>query len=113
MERLLFSAMGLNRRFLDEILDLMECKDDDIQWDHIGKEKVRAVTRMLLLPSKSENNLLSKRLATGPTDAPFEALIMPYQDRLLSDIKLLHSVYSFIPRTRAPPVGANLYYSYM
>lgn len=113
MERLLFSVMGLDRQFLDGILDLMESKDDDIHCAHIGKEKVRAVTRMLLLPSKSENNLLSKRLATGPMDAPFEALIMPYQDRLLSDIKLLHSIYSFIPTTRAPPVGANLYYSYV
>ncbi|KAL8459957.1 hypothetical protein ACS0TY_031745 [Phlomoides rotata] len=107
MERLLFSVMGLDRQFLDGILDLMESKDDDIHCAHIGKEKVRAVTRMLLLPSKSENNLLSKRLATGPMDAPYEALIMPYQDRLLSDIKLLHSIYSFIPRTRAPPINAH------
>lgn len=87
----------------------MESDDDDFHYAYIGKEKVRAVTRMLLVPSKSEKNVLRRMLATGPTDAPFEALIMPYQDRLLSDIKLLHSVYSFIPRARAPPVSVNLY----
>ncbi|PIN02504.1 SNF2 family DNA-dependent ATPase [Handroanthus impetiginosus] len=108
MERLLFSVMRSDRRYLDEILDLMmESNDDDIHYAHIGKEKVRAVTRMLLLPSKSETTLLRRRLETGSVDAPFEALIMPYQDRLLSDIKILHSVYSFIPRTRAPPISAH------
>ncbi|KAL3819763.1 hypothetical protein ACJIZ3_005668 [Penstemon smallii] len=109
MERLLFSVMRSDRQFLDETLDLLTDNDhyDDPHFAHIGKEKVRAVTRMLLLPSKSETHLLRRRLATGPGDAPFEALIMPYQDRLLSDIKLLHSVYSFIPRTRAPPINAH------
>ncbi|KAK6127392.1 hypothetical protein DH2020_038874 [Rehmannia glutinosa] len=108
MERLLFTVMRSDRQFLDGILDLlMESNDDDIYCAHIGKEKVRAVTRMLLLPSKSETNLLRRRLATGPVDAPFEALIMPYEDRLLSDINILHSVYSFIPRTRAPPINAH------
>lgn len=116
MERLLFSVMRSDRQYLDGILDLLmesDDDDDDFQYAHIGKEKVRAVTRMLLVPSKSEKNVLRRMLATGPTDAPFEALIMPYQDRLLSDVKLLHSVYSFIPRTRAPPVSVNLYYSYI
>ncbi|KAK4432107.1 Chromatin-remodeling ATPase INO80 [Sesamum alatum] len=108
MERLLFSVMRSDRQFLDGILDLMmDSKYDDNDCVHIGKEKVRAVTRMLLLPSKSETSLLRRRLATGPVDAPYEALIMPYQDRLLTDIKLLHSVYSFIPRTRAPPINAH------
>ncbi|KAK6151316.1 hypothetical protein DH2020_013951 [Rehmannia glutinosa] len=101
-------ALLIYRQFLDEILDLlMESNDDDIYCAHIGKEKARAVTRMLLLPSKSETNLLRRKLATGPVDAPFEALIMPYEDRLLSDINILHSVYSFIPRTRAPPINAH------
>lgn len=111
MERLLFSIMRSDRQYLDEIFDLLMESDDDIQYAHIGKEKVRAVTRMLLLPSRSEKSVLRQSFATGPMDAPFEALIMPYQDRLLSDIKLVHSVYSFIPRTRAPPVSRNLYFS--
>ena len=104
--------MRSDRQHLDEILDLlMESDDGDIQYTNIGKQKVRAVTRMLLLSSRSEKNFLRRKLATGPSDSPFEALIMPYQDRLLSDIKLVHSVYSFIPRTRAPPVSSNLYFS--
>ncbi|KAL6534641.1 putative DNA helicase ino80 [Orobanche gracilis] len=109
MERLLFSVVRSDGQFLDGLLDvLMESSDSDIQCACIGKEKVRAVTRMLLLPSKSEKtNLLRRRLATGPLDAPFEALIVPYQERFLSDINLLHSVYSFIPRTRAPPIYAH------
>lgn len=111
MERLLFSVMRSDRQYLDEILDLLLESDDDNQYAHIGQEKVRAVTRMLLLPSKSEKNVLTRRLATGPTDAPFEALIIPYEDRIQSDIKLLHSIYSFIPRTRAPPVSTNLYHA--
>ncbi|KAG6399552.1 hypothetical protein SASPL_141033 [Salvia splendens] len=108
MERLLFSIMRSDRQHLDEILDLlMESDDGDIQYTNIGKQKVRAVTRMLLLSSRSEKKFLRRKLATGPSDSPFEALIMPYQDRLLSDIKLVHSVYSFIPRTRAPPINVR------
>ncbi|EYU20766.1 hypothetical protein ABFS82_11G010600 [Erythranthe guttata] len=103
MERLLFSVMRS-----EEMFDLLtESSDDDIECARIGKEKVRAVTRMLLLPSKSETDLLRRKLATGPSDAPFEALIVPHQDRLLCDVKLVHSVYSFIPRTRAPPINAH------
>uniref|UniRef100_A0A5B7AT52 Chromatin-remodeling ATPase INO80 n=1 Tax=Davidia involucrata TaxID=16924 RepID=A0A5B7AT52_DAVIN len=108
MERLLFSIMRWDRQFLDGILDLlMEAEDDDFHSSHLEREKVRAVTRMLLLPSKLETNLLKMRLATGPWDAPLEALVMSHQDRLLSDIRLLHSAYTFIPRTRAPPINAH------
>lgn len=105
LEKLLFSIVRANQQFLDEFLDLMESEDDDLYFSHLGRDKVRAVTRMLLLPSKSEANLLKTRLATGPADAPFEALAMEHQDRLLSNVNLLHSIYSFIPRTRAPPVS--------
>lgn len=70
--------------------------------------KVRAVTRMLLMPSRSETNVLRRRFATGPGDSPFEALVTSYPDRLLSNIKLLHSTYTFIPRARAPPVSGIL-----
>lgn len=107
MERLLFSVMRWSRWFSDEILYLLlEPEDDDIEYNQIGREKVRAVRRMLLLPTKSESNVLRRRLATGLGDAPFEALVMPHQDRLLSDVKILRSTYSYIPRTRAPPVIA-------
>ncbi|KAM3338361.1 chromatin-remodeling ATPase INO80 isoform X1 [Capsicum galapagoense] len=107
LEKLLFSIVRANRQFLDEILDLMESEDNGLCYSDLGRDKIRAVTRMLLLPSKSESDLLRTRLATGPGDAPFEALVMEHQDRLLSNVNLLHSIYSFIPRTRAPPINAH------
>ncbi|KAK2985800.1 hypothetical protein RJ640_019296, partial [Escallonia rubra] len=107
LERLLFSIMRWDRQFLDIILDmLMEAEDDEFHLRHLGREKVRAVTRMLLLPSRSDGNLLRRRLATGPGDAPYEALVLSHQDRLSSNFRLLHSAYSFIPRARAPPINA-------
>ncbi|XP_051149034.1 chromatin-remodeling ATPase INO80 [Andrographis paniculata] len=104
MERLLFSVLRSDRQFLDGILDMMLETDDS---NDIGTEKVRAVTRMLLMPCKSQANLLQRSLATGPTGALFESLVMPYQDRILSNVKIIHSVYSFIPRTRAPPINVR------
>ncbi|XP_077252538.1 DNA helicase INO80-like protein isoform X2 [Tasmannia lanceolata] len=102
-ERLLFSVSRWDRQFLDEILDLfMETEGDDLAY--LEKGKVRAVTRMLLLPTKSESNLLRRKLATGPPHAPYEALVISHQDRLLSNIRMLHSVYAFIPPARAPPI---------
>lgn len=106
LEKLLFSIVRANRQFLDEILD-SESEDDGLCRGHLGQDKVRAVRRMLSLPSKSESDILRTRLATGPGDAPFEALVMEHQDRLLSNVNLLHSIYSFIPRTRAPPINAH------
>ncbi|GAB4843889.1 Putative DNA helicase ino80 [Ancistrocladus abbreviatus] len=105
MERLIFSIMRCDWQYLDGIVDLvMEAEDDSL---YIEKEKVRAVTRMLLMPSKSESNLLRRKLATGPGSDPFEALVVPHEDRLSSNIDLLQSTYTFIPRTRAPPIGAH------
>ncbi|KAJ6304183.1 hypothetical protein OIU77_017955 [Salix suchowensis] len=107
MERLFFFIMRWGRQFLDEIIDLLM---KDIESDHSNdpeKHKVRAVTRMLLMPSRSETNILRRKIATGPADIPFEALVNSHQDRLLSNIKLLHSTYTFIPRTRAPPIGGH------
>ncbi|KAM7505400.1 hypothetical protein LguiB_004304 [Lonicera macranthoides] len=108
LERLLFSILRWGRQFLDGLLDsLMETEGDDLDFSNIGREKVRAVTRMLLMPSKSDTDLLRRRLATGPRDAPYEALVISHEDRSLSNIRLLHSTYSFIPKTRAPPVNAH------
>lgn len=105
MERVLFTIMNWDRKYLDGMLDMfMEAESDDI-CSQIGSEKVRAVTRMLFIPSKAETTLLGRRLATGPWDVPNEALVLSHQDRLLSNIRLLHSAYSFIPTTRAPPVS--------
>lgn len=106
MERLLFSMVKGDQQFLDDVLNLlMEAEDDDLDCSQLEKEKVRAVTRMLLLPSKAQTSLFRRRLATGPVEAPFEALVTSHQDRYLSNVRLLHSAYRSIPRTRAPPVS--------
>lgn len=103
VERLLFSMLRWERQFLDELVDsLMEFTDDDLSSDNIKRVKTKAVTRMLLMPSKV--NFLKNSLGTGPTRPSFEALVISHQDRLLSNIKLLHSAYTFIPKARAPPV---------
>ncbi|XP_015898080.1 chromatin-remodeling ATPase INO80 isoform X1 [Ziziphus jujuba] len=107
MERLMFSLMRWDRQFLDGIIDsLMDAMDDDLECNYVNSGKVKAVTRMLLTPSRSVTRLLQREFATGPGDAPFEALVVSYRDRLLSNIRLLHSTYTFIPQTRAPPVNA-------
>ncbi|GAV89368.1 SNF2_N domain-containing protein/Helicase_C domain-containing protein/DBINO domain-containing protein [Cephalotus follicularis] len=108
VEALLFSMLRWDRQFLDGILDsLVEDIDDEMNHVYIERGKVRAVTRMLLMPSKSQSDLLRRKFATGPGHAPFEALVVSHQDRILSNTKLLHSTYTFIPRTRAPPVNAH------
>ncbi|KAK9065708.1 hypothetical protein SSX86_015109 [Deinandra increscens subsp. villosa] len=99
IERLLFSIMTWDRQFLDELVDLMmrteDIQNNDIEFKNLGTEKVRAVTRMLLLPTKSKSN------------APLGNLVLPHQDRLASNVRLLHSAFSFIPKTRAPPVNVH------
>ncbi|XP_075508826.1 LOW QUALITY PROTEIN: chromatin-remodeling ATPase INO80 [Primulina tabacum] len=107
MERLLLFVTRSNRERLNGLSDMLLEDEDYGDYTHISKEKVRAVTRMLLIPSKSETNSLRRKFSTGAGDVPFEALITSDEDRLLHDIKLLHSVYSFIPRTRAPPINAH------
>lgn len=90
---------------MDEILDIfMHLESNDIEYDKLDKGKVRAVTRMLLLPTNSEARLLRRRFATGPGGAPFEPLVVSHQERLISNIRLLRSSYAFIPRARAPLV---------
>ncbi|KAL4587468.1 hypothetical protein LXL04_000339 [Taraxacum kok-saghyz] len=103
MERLLFSITRWDWCFSDEIME----NSDDSEYNSIEKGKVRAVTRMLLMPSKSERNVLKRRLATGPTDDPFEPLVLSHQDRVASNVRLLHSAFSFIPQIRAPPIDAD------
>lgn len=105
MERLLFSMMRWDQKFIDEVVDfLTETTDDDLECSSLEKGKVRTVTRMLLVPSRSETKFLQNRLPTGPSHAPFEALVVPHQERLFSNARLLHSAYSYIPPSRAPPV---------
>ncbi|CAN7095273.1 unnamed protein product [Brassica rapa subsp. narinosa] len=108
MERLLFSILKWERQFLDEIVDsFMESMDDDLDGDNMNTAQTRAVTRMLLMPSKVETSLLKGRVGTGPTCHSIESLVISHQDRLLSSIKLLHSAYTFIPKARAPPISVH------
>ncbi|CAJ2673301.1 unnamed protein product [Trifolium pratense] len=108
MERLLFSMMRWEKNVFDEVGDfLTEYIVDDPECNFLEKGKVRAVTRMLLLPSRSETKFLQKRFATGLSHAPFEGLVVLHQDRLLSNARLLHSAYTYIPPTRAPPIDAH------
>lgn len=106
MERLLFSIVRWDRQFLDGMVDSM-MEDEKDAWSYLERGKVRAVTRMLLTPSKSETDLFRRKLATGPGYIPFEALVISQQDRLLSNTTLLHSTHTFIPRTRAPPINPH------
>jgi DNA helicase INO80 len=105
MERLLFSMMRWEQKFINEVVEfLTETIDDDLECSNLEKGKVRTVTRMLLVPSRSETKFLQNRLPTGPSHAPFEALVVPHQERVLSNARLLHSAYTYIPQSRAPPV---------
>ncbi|KAL2923492.1 Chromatin-remodeling ATPase INO80 [Bienertia sinuspersici] len=105
LERLMFSIMIQDRQYLDEVVNLFtEVEDDGLQ---IETGKVRAITRMLLTPSKSGSKFLRRKFVTGSKDASFEALVVSHEDRLLSNITLLHSAYTFIPQSRAPPISAH------
>ncbi|KAK9154787.1 hypothetical protein Sjap_002267 [Stephania japonica] len=107
MERLLFSIITWNRQSLQESWDfLMESEDDDLQCDQIERWKIRAVTRMLLRPSRSESNFLRQKSMHCHGYPPLEPLVVSVQDRLINNVSLLQSTYAFIPRTRAPPIDA-------
>ncbi|XP_068662368.1 chromatin-remodeling ATPase INO80-like isoform X1 [Aristolochia californica] len=104
LERLLFSVSRWEQQLLGDVLDMfMTTEGDDSVNDHMDKEKVRCVARMLLLPTKSESMLLRRKLATGLS----EALVTSHQDRFISNTRLLHSAYAFIPPARAPPISAH------
>lgn len=105
MEQVLFSMVKWEQKFMNDVVDfVMETIDQDPQYSCLERGKVRAVTRMLLVPTKSEMEIFHRKFATGPSHAPFEALVVPYQDRIISNARIIHSAYTYIPRARAPPV---------
>ncbi|XXG70943.1 hypothetical protein AAC387_Pa07g0306 [Persea americana] len=107
-ERLLFSIMRQDGNFLDYFLNLfMEADCEDFEYNSLEQGKVRAVARMLLLPMRSNSNSLRRKLATGPCDSPYQALVISDQERLISNIRLLQSAYAFIPKGRAPPIDVH------
>ncbi|KAE9585259.1 putative DNA helicase chromatin remodeling SNF2 family [Lupinus albus] len=115
MERLLFSMMRWEQNLLDEVVEFLTETIDNPECSYLEQGKVRTITRMLLTPPRSEMKLLQRKFLTGPRYAPFEALVVSHRDRLLSNARLLHSAYTYIPRSRAPPIGAhcpdrNFYY---
>uniref|UniRef100_A0A7N0TWC5 Chromatin-remodeling ATPase INO80 n=1 Tax=Kalanchoe fedtschenkoi TaxID=63787 RepID=A0A7N0TWC5_KALFE len=106
-EKILFSVSKFYRQYLDSVSDLLtECVNINTGCSN-EMRKVRAVTRMLLVPSRSEMTCLMRKLATGPREAPFEALVSSHEDRIRCNAKVLRSVYSFIPRARATPVDVQ------
>ncbi|KAL6902098.1 hypothetical protein ACP4OV_004974 [Aristida adscensionis] len=105
-ERLAFSAMRCYRSYIDEIVDaFLDSEDPDLQFNQSDYKKVRAVARLLLLPAKLEPSFLRTKINTGPSDSPYEALVLSHHDRLVSNIRLLRSAYAFIPPARAPPIN--------
>uniref|UniRef100_A0A1D1YT28 Chromatin-remodeling ATPase INO80 n=1 Tax=Anthurium amnicola TaxID=1678845 RepID=A0A1D1YT28_9ARAE len=107
-EKMLFSVLRWDKSFVDEMLDMfLESEFDNDEYNNIAKEKVRAVSRMLLLPTKSKLSLLRRKLATGPSPAPFEALVNSHEDRFISSARLLHFTYAYIPKARAPLITAQ------
>lgn len=99
--------MRWDRQFIDEILDIfLESENDDfLHYNNLNKGKVRAVARMLLLPTKLESSFFRDKLATGPYDAPFEALVSSHQDRFIANTRFLRATHAFIPWVTAPPVS--------
>lgn len=105
-ERLAFSVMQWNRNCTDEIMDaFLDSEDPNIQSSQNDSTKVRAVARLLLSSTKAKPSFLRTKIGTGPSDDPYEALVLSHRDRLALNIRLLRSAYAFIPPARAPPVS--------
>lgn len=107
LEKLLFSILRWNQQFMDEMLDLFMDTEDGLCCRHLERGAVRAIAKMLLIPSKCDAISFRRNLSIGPGLTPIEALVSSHQDRLLSHWRLLHSTYAFIPRTRAPPINGH------
>lgn len=98
LERLLFT---LSRQ--EDVYSFIEdqiCESDD--------PRLRSVSRLLFCPLKSKLASLRKKLATGPSISPFEALVTSYEERFLDNTALLRSANTFIPAVRAPQVSCTL-----
>jgi chromatin-remodeling ATPase INO80 len=108
-EGLAFSVMRWNRNYTDEIMDaFLDSEDTDIQFSQNDSTRVRAVARLLLSSTKAKPSLLRTKIGTGPSEGPYEALVLSHHDRLASNIRVLRSAYTYIPPARAPPVSPFL-----
>jgi chromatin-remodeling ATPase INO80 len=107
LERLVYSALQWNKSNSDEIVDaFLYSEGPDLQFSPNDITKVHAVARLLLSPTKVKHSLLRTKIGTGPSDSPYEALLLSHHDRLASNTRLLRSAYAFIPPARAPPVSS-------
>ncbi|XP_062211289.1 chromatin-remodeling ATPase INO80-like [Phragmites australis] len=105
-ERLAFLALQSNRNYVEEIVDaFLDSEGPDLQFSQNDVMRVRAVARLLLSSTKADPSLLRTKIKTGPSDSPYEALVLSHHDRLVSNIRLLRSAYAFIPPARAPPIN--------
>nr|ABF95950.1 transcriptional activator, putative, expressed [Oryza sativa Japonica Group] len=104
--RLAFSAVRWNKKYTDELVDVfLDSESTDLESTHNDLTTVRAVVRLLLSPTKAESSFLRTKIETGPSDSPYEALVLSHHERLVSNIRLLRSTYAFIPPARAPPIN--------
>ncbi|KAK4775981.1 hypothetical protein SAY87_023942 [Trapa incisa] len=107
MERLLFSLVRYGRQFLEEIHNLLKESVENEVANSIDEEKLGAVSRMLLIPTRPENSFHAWTYWTGHLAIPSEPLVFSHQDRLLSNTRLLHSTQIYFPKTRAPPISVH------
>jgi chromatin-remodeling ATPase INO80 len=111
LESSVFSALQRNKSDSEEIVDaFLYSEGPDLQFSPNDATRVRAVARLLLSPTKVKCSLLRRKIGTGPSDSPYEALLLSHHDRLASNIRLLRSAYAFIPPARAPPVSSFYFF---
>ncbi|KAG8063353.1 hypothetical protein GUJ93_ZPchr0003g17346 [Zizania palustris] len=104
--RLAYSAAQWDKKYTDELVDaFLDSESTDLQFNQNDVTKIRAVARLLLSPTKAESSLFRTKIATGPSDNPYEALVLSHHDRLASSIRFLRSTHAFIPPARAPPIN--------
>lgn len=94
LERLLFTLSQEDD--FESFVEDQVCDFDDA--------RLKAVSRLLYCPVRSKLAVLKKKLASGISCSPFEALVTSYKDRLLDNTALLRSTNTFIPAVRAPQI---------
>lgn len=106
MEQMLFCCMAEDRQILNEIIEYFhESEEDLFEYDQMDEGKVRAVTRMFMLPTRAKLSLLKTKHPKMPGNAPYEKLVVSHYDRFLNNVALLKAIYFFIPPVHAPPVS--------
>ncbi|KAJ3683791.1 hypothetical protein LUZ60_014018 [Juncus effusus] len=107
LERLSFSLINWGQNEIDEMLKaFMESEGEALQSEfEMEGSKVRAVARMLLVPTKSDAFFLRNNYKNRENHDIFEKLVVSHQERLACNTRVLRASYAFIPRVRAPPIN--------